>query len=90
MMAFTWKYLTPLALASLLVTAVVDKAAPADQGLLRIMMLLAANVVLFLIADRLVTLYRKEHDKKRKVVSEFRPVPVAIRKPTVEEPKVNT
>jgi len=66
MMAFTWKYLTPLALASLLVTAVVDKAAPADQGLLRIMMLLAANVVLFLIADRLVTLYRKEHDKNVK------------------------
>ena len=90
MMAFTWKYLTPLALASLLVTAVVDKAAPADQGLLRIILLLAANVVLFLIADRLVTLYRKEHGKQRKVVSEFRPVPVTIRKPAVEEPEVNS
>lgn len=90
MMAFTWKYLTPLALASLLVTAVVDKAAPAGQGLLRIILLLAANVVLFLIADRLVTLYRREHDKKRKVVSEFRPVPVTIRKPAVEEPEVNS
>lgn len=90
MMAFTWKYLTPLALASLLVTAVVDKAALADQGLLRIILLLAANVVLFLIADRLVTLYRKEHSKQRKVVSEFRPVPVTIRKPAVEEPEVNS
>lgn len=90
MMAFTWKYLTPLALASLLVTAVVDKAAPADQGLLRIILLIAANVVLFLIADRLVTLYRKEHSKQRKVVSEFRPVPVTIRKPAVEEPEVNS
>lgn len=90
MMAFTWKYLTPLALASLLVTAVVDKAAPADQGLLRIILLLAANVVLFLIADWLVTLYRKEHSKQRKVVSEFRPVPVTIRKPAVEEPEVNS
>lgn len=90
MMAFTWKYLTPLALASLLVTAVVDKAAPADQGLLRIILLIAANVVLFLIADWLVTLYRKEHSKQRKVVSEFRPVPVTIRKPAVEEPEVNS
>lgn len=90
MMAFAWKYLTPLALASLLVTAVVDKAAPAGQGLLRIALLLAANVVLFLIADRLVTLYRKQHEKARKVVSELRPVPVTIRKTVVEEPEVNS
>jgi NADH-quinone oxidoreductase subunit H len=90
MMAFAWKYLTPLALASLLVTAVIDKAAPAGQGLLRIALLLAANVVLFLIADRLVTLYRKQHEKARKVVSEFRPVPVTIRKTVVDEPEVNS
>lgn len=90
MMAFAWKYLTPLALASLLVTAVVDKAAPAGQGLLRIALLLASNVVLFLIADRLVTLYRKQHEKTRKVVSDFRPVPVTIRKTVVDEPEVNS
>lgn len=90
MMAFAWKYLTPLALASLLVTAVVDKAAPAEQGLVRILLLIAVNVVLFLIADRLVTLYRKNHEKTRAVVSEFRPVPVTIRPPAAEEPEVNS
>lgn len=90
MMEFAWKYLTPLALASLLVTALVDKAAPPGQGLLRIALLLAANFVLFLIADRLVTLYRKHTEKERKVVSENRTVPVAIRKTVVDEPEVNT
>lgn len=90
MMAFAWKYLTPLALASLLVTALVDKAAPAGQGLLRIALLLGANVVLFVVADRLVTLYRKHTEKERKVVSEVRPVPVTIRKTVVEEPEVNS
>lgn len=90
MMAFAWKYLTPLALASLLVTAVVDKAAPAEQGLVRIFLLIAVNVVLFLIADRLVTVYRKNHEKTRAVVSEFRPVPVTIRPPVAEEPEVNS
>jgi len=89
-MAFNWKYLTPLALAALLVTALVDKVAPAGQGLLRIILLLVANVLLFLLADRLVTLYRKSHQKIRKVVSEFRPVPVTIRPVVVtEEPEVN-
>jgi NADH-quinone oxidoreductase subunit H len=90
MMEFAWKYLTPLALASLLVTALVDKAAPSGQGLLRIALLLATNFVLFLIADRLVTLYRKHTEKERKVVSENRTVPVAIRKTVVDEPEVNT
>jgi NADH-quinone oxidoreductase subunit H len=90
MMEFAWKYLTPLALASLLVTALVDKAAPPGQGLLRIALLLATNFVLFLIADRLVTLYRKHTEKERKVVSESRTVPVAIRKTVVDEPEVNT
>jgi uncharacterized membrane protein len=90
MMAFNWKYLTPLALASLLVTAVVDKLAPVDQGLLRIILLLAANVILFLVADRLVTLYRKQHSKTRKVVSEIRPVPVTIRSKPAEEAEVNS
>jgi hypothetical protein len=46
--------------------------------------------VLFLIADRLVTLYRKQHEKARKVVSDDRPVPVAIRSTVVEEPEVNS
>ena len=76
--------------ATLLVTAVVDKAVPADQAVLRIIVLIAANVLLFLVADHLVTLYRKQHEKARKVVSDFRPVPVTIRKPVAEEPEVNS
>jgi len=48
-------------------------------------------VLLFLLADRLVTLYRRSHQKLRKVVSEFRPVPVTIR-PVVaaDENEVNS
>lgn len=90
MMAFAWKFLTPLALAALLVTAVVDKAAPAEQGLLRIILLIVANVALYFVADRLVTIYRKQHEKARKIVSDIRPVPVTIRKIVTEEPEVNS
>ena len=90
MMAFNWKYLTPLALGSLLVTAVVDKLAPAGQGFLRIGLLLVANALLFLIADRLLSLYKKSREKERRVVSDFRPIPVAPRKPSANEAEVNS
>jgi NADH-quinone oxidoreductase subunit H len=90
MMAFNWKYLTPLALATLLVTAIVDKAAPAGQGLIRILLLWAANAVLFFVTDRIVTIFRRNREKERKVVSEPRPIPVAVRPLSAPESEVNS
>jgi NADH-quinone oxidoreductase subunit H len=90
MMAFNWKYLTPLALATLLVTAIVDKAAPAGQGLIRILLLWAANAGLFFVTDRIVTIFRRNREKERKVVSEPRPVPVAVRPLSAPESEVNS
>ncbi|HOV06036.1 MAG TPA: NADH-quinone oxidoreductase subunit NuoH [Anaerolineaceae bacterium] len=90
MMAFNWKYLTPLALATLLVTAIVDKAAPAGQGLIRILLLWAANAALFFVTDRIVTIFRRNREKERKVVSEPRPVPIAVRPLPASESEVNS
>ena len=90
MMAFNWKYLTPLALATLLVTAIVDKAAPAGQGLIRILLLWAANAALFFVTDRIVTIFRRNREKERKVVSEPRPVPIAVRPLPAPESEVNS
>lgn len=84
MMAFNWKYLTPLALVSLLVTALVDKAVPAGQSWLRIGLLLLVNLVVFIVADRLVSVYNKRRATKRLVVSEPRPVAVTIREKPAE------
>lgn len=83
MMAFNWKYLTPLALISLLVTALVDKAVPAGQGWVRVGLLLLVNFGVFILADRLVSVYNKRKAVARRVVSEPRPVAITIKdKPT--------
>lgn len=61
MMALNWKILTPLALVTLLVTALVDKSIPHEMTVIRIGALLAANVILWLLADRMITAYRKRN-----------------------------
>jgi len=79
MMAFNWKYLTPLALASLLVTALVDKTMPAGQDWLRLGVLILANLFVFVAADRLVSVYNKRKTQKRRIVSQPRPLAVTVR-----------
>ena len=79
MMAFNWKYLTPLALASLLVTALVDKTIPAGQDWLRLGVLILANLFVFVAADRLVSVYNKRKTQKRRIVSQPRPLAVTVR-----------
>jgi NADH-quinone oxidoreductase subunit H len=59
MMALNWKILTPLALLTLLVTALVDKSIPHEMTAIRIGALVVANVLLWLLADRMITAYRK-------------------------------
>ncbi|HNR01896.1 MAG TPA: NADH-quinone oxidoreductase subunit NuoH [Anaerolineaceae bacterium] len=90
MMAFNWKYLTPLALVSLLVTALIDKTLPAGQVWLRLGALLFANLVVFVLADRLVSAYNRRKAVERMVVSEPRPVAVTIREKPAEVPEVQS
>lgn len=89
MMAVNWKYLTPLSLFTLIVTAVVDKLIPSDLFLIRIAVLFAANLVIFLIADRLLTLYSKHKEKERRIVYTPRPVAVGEKPQAIDSPEVN-
>jgi NADH-quinone oxidoreductase subunit H len=61
MMALNWKILTPLALVTVVVTALVDKAIPHEMTVIRIGALLVANLILWLLADRMITIYRKRN-----------------------------
>ncbi|KAF0110091.1 MAG: NADH-quinone oxidoreductase subunit H [Chloroflexi bacterium] len=72
MMALNWKILTPLSLVTLLVTAVVDKSIPRELMAVRIGALLVANILIWLVADRLFTVYSRRHT--RLVVSGPRPL----------------
>lgn len=89
-MAFNWKYLTPLALVSLLVTALVDKSLPAGQGWLRLGGLLLANLVIFVVADRLVSIYHRRKNQERRVVSGPRPIAVTLREKPTEPVEVES
>lgn len=77
MMNVNWKFLTPLSLATLVVTAIADKLLPATPILLRVGGLLVVNILLWLVADRIVTLAKR--NKVRAVVSQ--PLPVARPEP---------
>lgn len=64
MMALNWKILTPLALVTLLVTALVDKSIPHEMTVIRIGALVVANILLWLLTDRMITVYRKRNPIK--------------------------
>jgi NADH-quinone oxidoreductase subunit H len=74
MMSLNWKILTPLALLTLMTTAVIDKAIPQGMTLLRIASLFLANVALWFISDRTISWFIHRHP--RKVVSISRPLAV--------------
>lgn len=61
MMALNWKILTPLALVTVVVTALVDKAIPHEMTAIRIGALLVANLILWLLADRMITTFSKRN-----------------------------
>jgi NADH-quinone oxidoreductase subunit H len=89
MMNLNWKYLTPLALASVLLTAILAKIVPETMVLVRVGVLLAANVLLFILSDRLVSLYRRGKTQDRKVVSGPRPLAVGVVETPAENQEVN-
>jgi NADH-quinone oxidoreductase subunit H len=78
MMNLNWKILTPLALFSFMVTAVVNKVLPPGGNLYRIGGLLAANAVLWLVANWAMSRFLKRIP--RPVVSGPRPVAIGEKK----------
>ncbi len=74
MMNLNWKVLTPLALFTFMVTAVVNKLLPPGGSLLRIGGLLLANLILWLVANWALSRFLSRHP--RPVVSGPRPVAV--------------
>ncbi len=90
MLALNWKYLTPLALFSVLLTTIVDKSLPVGSGWLKLGVLLVANVLLFLLADLLLTRFLNHQRKQIPLAAGPRPVVVAPAKPAAEPGEVNS
>jgi NADH-quinone oxidoreductase subunit H len=59
MMAISWKMLTPLAIAVVILTALVDKLLPLE-GMLRVGVMLAVNLVLVVAAILMLNLQRRK------------------------------
>jgi len=75
MLDINWKYLTPMALVLVILTAVINKLIPTDATILRVAILFSVNVAVFLIADRLVS--KKIRQEPRKVIKTDMRKPVA-------------
>ncbi|MBE0698011.1 MAG: NADH-quinone oxidoreductase subunit H, partial [Anaerolineaceae bacterium] len=77
MLDLNWKVLTPLAIAIVFLTALVDKAfaglgqGPAVQELIRVVVMLVLNLAIFWLAARLMA---KSIHTQRQVVSQPRPL----------------
>lgn len=67
MMAITWKFLTPLALALFIVVAFVTKLIENTNQWLQVLILLVINVALFFVGFAIIKKFEKE--KERKIVS---------------------
>jgi NADH-quinone oxidoreductase subunit H len=72
MLNFNWKFLTPLALASMMVTAVMDKLLAQFGTVIYAVGLLAANIVIILVTLYILSTYA--HGERRRVAE---PKPVA-------------
>ncbi len=60
-MDINWKLLTPLSIAVLIVTAIVDKSLVQSSPTSRVLGLLAANLVLLLVTLRLLRMYARKN-----------------------------
>jgi NADH-quinone oxidoreductase subunit H len=90
MMALNWKMLVPLSLAAVAATAVVAKLAPAGNLLVRIIVLLLVNLIIWLaLQEALAQVFRNR--PQRRVVFNRRPAPVVSISPEPEtEPELPT
>ncbi|HBF41534.1 MAG TPA: NADH-quinone oxidoreductase subunit H [Anaerolineaceae bacterium] len=73
MMSFNWKFLTPLSMMVLVTTALLNKLVPGDLTLVRVAVMWAANLVLWVAADQIV----KRVVKKQAVPEVAQPRPLA-------------
>jgi NADH-quinone oxidoreductase subunit H len=73
-MDFCWKFLTPLALVVLIVTALLDKAFVNATLMVNVLVQLAANLFIILVTLQIIRTYAK---RERRHVSESRPVATA-------------
>ncbi|MBW8009926.1 MAG: NADH-quinone oxidoreductase subunit NuoH [Chloroflexi bacterium] len=79
MLAFNWKFLTPLSLVLLMVTALLEKAFEADA--LRIPVLFGANLLVLIITVQILRIVSKRQQRELKT---FEPRPVAVPPPAEE------
>jgi NADH-quinone oxidoreductase subunit H len=83
MMALNWKMLVPLSLATVAITAVVDKLAPPGNLLVRIIVLILANTIIWLsLQEVLARVFRNR--PQRRVVFNHRPMPDVSSDPETE------
>ncbi len=77
LLSYNWKFLTPLALALLIVTAIVEKLVAGSAPLVRTISHLGANLVLALITVQILQLYARRVRRR---------VPVAEPRPAAQAP----
>ncbi len=73
MLAFNWKFLTPLSLSVLIVTAILAKILQGTSQSIFVSSMILANIVMALIT---LTIIRRYASLQRKQVAEFKPVAV--------------
>ena len=81
MLAFNWKFLTPLSMLLLVVTALIDKGL--ETSALRIPVLLGANVIIFVAVLQILQVVARRSEKQ---LETFKSRPVAV--PPTEEASV--
>lgn len=77
MLDFCWKFLTPLALALLIVTAILDKALAGTSTIVYTLDLLAANLVIVWLTFVVLRRYARTERQKVAEVQPFATPPVA-------------
>ena len=68
MMAFNWKLLVPLSLATVVFTAIVDKLAPEDNLIVRVIALVLVNLIIWLTMQEIIGRVFKAHPPRRLVM----------------------
>jgi NADH-quinone oxidoreductase subunit H len=86
MMALNWKILVPISLAAFVGTAVVDKLAPPTNLLVRVIVLILTNTIIWLVLQEFLSRAFRSHPQ-RKVVFHSRPEPETHFEPDTVQPE---
>jgi NADH-quinone oxidoreductase subunit H len=77
MMALNWKGLVPLSLAAVMLTAIVDKLAPEGNLIVRVIVLVLTNVIIWLAMQEILSWVGPQKQPARQVTLHSRPKPAA-------------